>query len=356
MDLNSLPEEIVVDIFTFLGAKELLRVCRVCKTWNYLICHEQLIWKAKCQEAWRMNLKLCSSQDWKAFWEHCAKFLQSGELNSLLKILWKTKTNHIQSLNVLSRLQLHALPAKFLGSLHHLKSLDLSENKIQFLPNEITKLKKLTKLYLDRNEISDLPTQFANLKYLETLTLSNNKLTEVPEAILSLVNLKILDLGSNRIQSMDQIPVRLPLLEVLRLENNQLKTVPPSISRLSSLETLSLSNNQLVTVPEEIGLLPKLECLWLNDNRLMTVPSSISKTPLRLLFINNNRLKFVPPAITSMRVGRLSTGHNPLDSSDMMVEDGTSPMEAVSDADIHSCCGAYNNSTRSSRKRCRSDD
>ena len=48
-------------------------------------------------------------------------------------------------------------------------------NKISLIPDEISKLKKLTNLFLDANQISDIRF-LANLTELQTLDLANNQI------------------------------------------------------------------------------------------------------------------------------------------------------------------------------------
>ncbi|PQJ09114.1 GTP-binding protein [Flavipsychrobacter stenotrophus] len=69
--------------------------------------------------------------------------------------------------------------------LENLIELDLSFNKLQYLPSSIGQLKKLKRLNLSGNEISSLPKEFENLTSLEFLDFNNNPIGRVPVEISS---------------------------------------------------------------------------------------------------------------------------------------------------------------------------
>jgi Leucine rich repeat/Leucine Rich repeat len=62
-------------------------------------------------------------------------------------------------------------------NLTKLERLDLSNNKIEILPDEIENLVQLEELKLDRNNIAFLPSTMGNLVRLKSLSLSYNKIT-----------------------------------------------------------------------------------------------------------------------------------------------------------------------------------
>ena len=63
-----------------------------------------------------------------------------------------------------------------LSKLSHLKTLDVSGNKLSMLPAELGLLSNLKDLLLFDNNIVSLPIEFGNLYQLETLGLEGNPL------------------------------------------------------------------------------------------------------------------------------------------------------------------------------------
>lgn len=92
---------------------------------------------------------------------------------------------------------LTTFPKLFGPSLHNLKSLDLSENFLEELPEEFVELKQLEKLYLDCNFLTTLPQEFSSLTQLKLVQLSNNMFSAIPNQLASLPNLAQADLSGN---------------------------------------------------------------------------------------------------------------------------------------------------------------
>ncbi len=69
------------------------------------------------------------------------------------------------------------------------KHLDLSQTKINQLPDYITKLAKLDILYLNNNSFSELPHGINRLTTLKALSLDYNSLKTFPLQVATLANL-----------------------------------------------------------------------------------------------------------------------------------------------------------------------
>ncbi|CAF0772659.1 unnamed protein product [Brachionus calyciflorus] len=123
----------------------------------------------------------------------------------------------------------------FKSSLHNLKQLDLSFNKLERITTELLMLPHLESLNLSNNLLTRLPSlsaTFFRAQPLFRFDLSSNRLCRFYDYLLSIS--KHLDLSSNRLK---QIPSK----AVLRLTDKQVQT-----------KTLKLENNILVEPRQEI--------------------------------------------------------------------------------------------------------
>jgi len=68
---------------------------------------------------------------------------------------------------------INAIP-DWIGTLHHLETLDLCRNCIPCLPKALLKLSKLTELRIASNGISELPDWLMEMKNLKIFDLSEN--------------------------------------------------------------------------------------------------------------------------------------------------------------------------------------
>lgn len=92
------------------------------------------------------------------------------------------------------------------------------------LPEEIGRLKTLTKLYILNYSYKEFPEWIFNLKSLKSLMVRGNDIIKIPDQIGQLVH-----------------------LEKLRIENCELIDLPDSVSNLVNLRKLSLSDNFKLT-------------------------------------------------------------------------------------------------------------
>ncbi|WP_238430207.1 DUF1963 domain-containing protein [Chitinophaga agri] len=120
--------------------------------------------------------------------------------------------------------------------------------EIKEVPKAIKKLKALKELNLSgMHAITHIPEWIGELHQLETLHLSNNGITGIHPRVFQLPRLKNCYLYNNQLQS---IAPGLPeSLVVLNLDNNQLTTVPDSLTRMKALTDLSLNDNPLTHLP-----------------------------------------------------------------------------------------------------------
>lgn len=152
----------------------------------------------------------------------------------------------------------------------------ISGQQIRFLPETFGRIRGLVSLDISNNRLEAIPDAIAGLELLQELQLSSNLLVSLPDSIGLLVNMKILDVS-----------------------NNKLKALPDSISHCRSLLELNASYNELTYLPTNIGYeLLNLQKLWIYLNKLRSLPTSICEMrSLRLLDAHFNQLHGLPYAI-----------------------------------------------------------
>lgn len=136
--------------------------------------------------------------------------------------------------------------------LQKLRVLDISNNCIEYLPNELSKL-PLEELNVSRNELSKATIKQWNWiggtlpRTLKVLNLSHNNLYYVPQQIVKLQLLVTINLDNNNLKVLPTGFGNLRLLRNLTVANNKLNQVPGSMKRLH-LENLDVSNNSFAPI------------------------------------------------------------------------------------------------------------
>ena len=166
-----------------------------------------------------------------------------------------------------------------------IRTLDLSNNKLQTLSDNISLLSNLKSLTCDNNKLKAASLQnIFKLSKLQTLSAGKNKL------------------GEKTIIKPSTPPVFIPLpelptsLKILKLNSNSFLSVPPSIysgnNILIKLQKLDLSNNDLICIPEEIQNLVALTELNLDQNSIVAIGESVGKlSKLKVLSMRRNQIR-----------------------------------------------------------------
>lgn len=195
--------------------------------------------------------------------------------NSALKRHYETaeKTGVLN----LSKSKQSEFPKRLVMLSSNLRTLDLSDNSIAFLPPEIGTFSLLKSITLNNNKLTELPEEIGDLVKLETLSFSGNKISNLPQTLSRLANLKHVYLGNNTIKEFPVVFCGLKHLEVVDLSNNMIESVPSDVGSLRAVE-LNLNQNRIAFLSGEIADCPRLKTLRLEENCLQ-----ISSFPLRLL-------------------------------------------------------------------------
>jgi Leucine-rich repeat (LRR) protein len=129
----------------------------------------------------------------------------------------------------------------------HVTDLNLSLNKLDHLPDEITALTSLRRLNLEHNNLSRISDAVGDLILLEVLVLSFNFFVAGPDAFRTFYRLRELRFDNNELdvlsvvwlltrQGIDDPFESLESLELLVLDNNK---VPPPNATLNIKDSVS---------------------------------------------------------------------------------------------------------------------
>ncbi|EHB10346.1 Leucine-rich repeat-containing protein 57 [Heterocephalus glaber] len=182
-------------------------------------------------------------------------------------------------------------PAELQKLTSNLRTIDLSNNKIENLPPVVIgKFILLKSLSLNSNKLTVLPDELCNLKKLETLSLNNNHLRELPSTFGQLSALKTLSLSGNQLGALPRQLCGLRHLDVVDLSKNQIRSIPDLVEELQVIE-LNLNQNQISQISVKISCCPHLKVLRLEENclELSMLPQSIlSDSQICLLAVEGN--------------------------------------------------------------------
>uniref|UniRef100_A0A8B9NFR9 Leucine-rich repeat-containing protein 57 n=1 Tax=Accipiter nisus TaxID=211598 RepID=A0A8B9NFR9_9AVES len=165
-------------------------------------------------------------------------------------------------------------------------------------------LPHLVKLSICENLIQSLPKGFNELKKLQDFSISNNKLIFLPVQLSQLT--KVLRADDNKLELLsDTVDItdnlcNCTMLKHLIIHSNQLTQLPAKIHRLKHLKEFSVSGKQLDSLGEQISHLKDLSKIELSGNALRYIPvefkNCIRKTKADL----SNKLSQFPNALCAL--------------------------------------------------------
>ncbi|EDR22956.1 dual specificity protein phosphatase, putative [Entamoeba dispar SAW760] len=147
----------------------------------------------------------------------------------------------------------------------------------KFLGSDVKSL-----IYQD-NGLTDICT-FNLFSNLQSIDISNNKIESIPKNLTTIQQLKSLNLSQNKISDGMDIISKLPLLTFLDLSNNNIKEFEIGrISQLTSLEILKITNNEIHTFDyNSLKPLKSLKEFYINTNYIES--PIFTETTICLLF------------------------------------------------------------------------
>jgi Leucine-rich repeat (LRR) protein len=208
-----------------------------------------------------------------------------------------------------------------------LLSLDLSNNRLDAVPDSIGLLSCLRQLFLQHNNILNLPETCGHLQHLQELDVSHNPLHNLPGSLGFLRSLVKLGVGN--------CPLRMPPADVvamgscmilkflkevrlsveahsLDLSRLALEVLPASLCRHTDLTSLVLNDNVLAALPPAVAAMTKLHTLVLSRNKFQEIPLFVSTfTHLRVLHVQNNFIqRFHDPFTTLVNLEEIWADDN----------------------------------------------
>lgn len=134
-----------------------------------------------------------------------------------------------------------------------LESLQVSECRMKRIDSRIVGLRNLTRLDLSNNSIELIPDDLSKLQLLSELRIAHNNLTVLSPSLCMKPSLQkllsLLDLSYNKIQRLPVQICELANLVNLKLDHNEMEVLPPTIGRFPKLKFLSACNNKLKVLP-----------------------------------------------------------------------------------------------------------
>ncbi|XP_067934863.1 uncharacterized protein [Watersipora subatra] len=244
-----------------------------------------------------------------------------------------TKLTSLEELD-LSNNRINELPDS-LGSLKSLRKLNLSGKPIEVLPESITSLSSLEELDLSWCKINQLPESLGSLTLLRKLNVSSNPIEVLPEYITSLSSLEELDLSHCKISQLPESLGSLTSLRKLKLNINHIKVLPESITALSSLEELNLSVGKISQLPESLGSLESLRKLDLFGNPFEVLSESITAlSSLEELDLSHCKISQLPESLGSLKsLRKLNLSGNPIE----VLPESITSLSSLEELDLSHC-------------------
>ncbi|RYJ63184.1 leucine-rich repeat-containing protein kinase family protein [Pseudomonas songnenensis] len=173
---------------------------------------------------------------------------------------------------------MHTLEQLESGELTGIRRLDLSAD-LQHFPETIFALADtLEVLNLSGNRLDSLPSDLSRLRKLRILFCSDNLFAEVPDCLGDCEQLEMIGFKANQIRYLPAAALP-PALRWLILTDNQLQALPDEIGNCRRLQKLMLAGNQLSSLPDSLANCVNLELLRIAANRLPALPDWLLTLP-----------------------------------------------------------------------------
>jgi len=167
---------------------------------------------------------------------------------------------------------LETFPIEIYSLVDSLEILDLSHNRLSFLPDDLHRFTQLKIAFFSYNDFTEVPNVFRRCENLNMLGFKANKITKFEEDILPL-SINWLILTDNKIEVLPKSIGNLSKLQKCALAGNKIKVIPEEIKNCKNLELLRLSANEIVELPSVLLSLPKLSWFAFSGNPCSKTPT-----------------------------------------------------------------------------------
>jgi hypothetical protein len=191
-------------------------------------------------------------------------------ITSLLFFLFLFLFHYFQLVGVMHRISRKVRSHLVRAQEKSLSSLSLREESIEQCPREIASCVPLRTLDLSINKLAFLPPEIDRLVNLKTLVLRRNYFAEFPHPVLSLQSLETLDISFNQLSFLSEDLSLLSSLNTLDVSHNTLEALPRAIGAMrKTIRNIHATHNKVQTLPMELGQCVELHVLDLEGNPLM---------------------------------------------------------------------------------------
>ncbi|XP_074644531.1 PH domain leucine-rich repeat-containing protein phosphatase 2-like [Tubulanus polymorphus] len=203
---------------------------------------------------------------------------------------------------------LKALPERILCDAKQLRSIHVNHNNISQLPLELEDF-KLEEFLIQHNRLANVPANFfKHAIRLKIFNASKNRLVHLPSLnpTTDLNKIQELYLSHNYLQDdVMRVVCGFNRLKILYIAYNQIYTIRDSdICRLEMLLELNVSGNRLKALPMSLLQLPALEILRAHSNQLLELPDFSKSSSLKVLDVASN--KFLNVSVPNLMDSQIS--------------------------------------------------
>ena len=160
---------------------------------------------------------------------------------------------------------LETLPPSF-SNVSSLDTLSIKNNKLRDV--SMLNFTRLRTINLSFNKIEELPDVFGNCSFLSEFIVSFNLLKELPKSLSSCKKIVDFNASGNMFSSFPRCSIAFTQLRALVFCENNIAAVPLSFSTLFYLQVLDLSCNNIRVVPAFISQLQNLDILSFAHNKI----------------------------------------------------------------------------------------